>query len=81
MTSADPLLPAERAALLARPRPNRALPIFPTDEDSGVDSGEPVSGFDGGPVAAYGPAMIDSGSEFDAAGVVLYGPGVIGHID
>jgi radical SAM protein with 4Fe4S-binding SPASM domain len=31
VTSADPLLPAERAALLARPRPNRALPIFPTD--------------------------------------------------
>ncbi len=30
--SADPLLPAERAALLARPRPNRALPIFPADE-------------------------------------------------
>jgi hypothetical protein len=47
-------------------------------QDSGVDSGEPVSGFDsGGPVAAYGPAMIDSGSEFDAVGVVLYGPGVI----
>jgi radical SAM protein with 4Fe4S-binding SPASM domain len=29
--SADPLLPSERADLLARPRPNRALPIFPTD--------------------------------------------------
>jgi radical SAM protein with 4Fe4S-binding SPASM domain len=29
--STDPLLPTERADLLARPRPNRALPIFPTD--------------------------------------------------
>ena len=30
--STDPLLPAERAAILARPRPNRALPIFPPED-------------------------------------------------
>jgi hypothetical protein len=47
-------------------------------QDSGVDAAIQDSGVDTGePAAMYGPAMIDSGSEFDAAGVVLYGPGVV----